>query len=91
MDLSILLPASFIAGLLFLRRRRYGYLLAPMYIVFLSLLMMALSAKVAAMSLSGVGAGPALVIIPAITAIAIMCAGLTLRSVQREKSTASLS
>ncbi len=81
LDLSILLPASFIAGFLFLRRQRYGYLLAPMYIVFLSLLMTALSAKVVAMSLSGVGAGPALVIIPSITAIAVVCAGLTLRSV----------
>ena len=81
LDLSILLPASFLAGLLFLQRRRYGYLLAPVYIVFLSLLMTALSAKVVAMSLSGVGAGPALVVIPSIAAVAIMCAGLTLRSV----------
>ena len=87
LDLSILLPASFIAGFLFLRRRRYGYLLAPMYLVFLSLLMTALSAKVVGMTLTGVEAGPALVIIPSITAIATLCAGLTLKSIHPEKST----
>jgi hypothetical protein len=39
LDLGILLPASFISGVLLIQRRPYGYLLASVYIIFLSLMM----------------------------------------------------
>ena len=45
LDLGILLPAAFISGILFIRKKPLGYLLAPVYFVFLSLLMTALTAK----------------------------------------------
>jgi hypothetical protein len=82
LDLSILLPASFIAGYLFVRRNRYGLLVAPAYVVFLALLMTALSAKVIGMHLTGVDAGPAIVIIPFINSVAVLCALLTLKNVR---------
>jgi hypothetical protein len=53
LDLGLLLPAAFISGVLLIRRKAYGYLLAPVYIIFLSLMMTALTAKIIAMALAG--------------------------------------
>jgi hypothetical protein len=44
LDLAILLPAAFIVAVLFIRKRPFGYLLCPIYFIFLSLLMTALTA-----------------------------------------------
>jgi hypothetical protein len=67
LDLALLLPGSFISGILLLKNHKAGYLYAPVYIVFLFLIMTALLSKVISMSLHGVPAGPAIVIIPLIT------------------------
>jgi hypothetical protein len=65
LDLGLLLPLGFVAGALLLRRRRLGYLLAPVYLAFLVLLMTALTAKVVAMGRLGTPVLPAIVLIPA--------------------------
>jgi hypothetical protein len=78
-DLGLLLPLSFVSGWLLLRRNPWGYLMAPVYLVFLSFLMTALVAKITAMQLNGVPAGPSLVIIPLFTLISIACAFILLR------------
>ncbi|MBD3288232.1 hypothetical protein GF337_05460, partial [candidate division KSB1 bacterium] len=52
MDLSLLLPFSFVIGLLLIRRKPFGYLFAPVYLIFLSLLMTALVAKIIGMAMS---------------------------------------
>lgn len=85
LDLAILLPASFLSGLLIIRQNRYGYLLTPVYIVFLSLLMTALTSKVIGMSLVGVSAGPALVIIPLFNLIAVFSAALIIRNIKEHR------
>jgi hypothetical protein len=77
-DLALFLPASLCAGFAYLRRRSFGYLLAPVYAVFVSLQMLALLAKIVWMSAIGVSAGPALVIIPALLVGAIVAAVLAL-------------
>jgi hypothetical protein len=79
-DLGLLLPASFIIGWLLIRRRPLGYLLATVYIVFLSLLMMALTSKIIAMGLQGQNIIPVIFIIPAFGLISITCASLMLKS-----------
>lgn len=81
LDLALLLPLSVLAGWLFLKRRPFGYLLAPIYIVFLSLLMVALAAKIVAMGILGYSVVPAVVIIPGLMILGIVLATLTLRSV----------
>lgn len=81
-DLGLLLPLCFVTAGLFLKRKPLGFLLAPVYLVFLSLLMTALLAKLIAMSLVGVPGGPALVIIPVIMLIAYFCSYKTLREVK---------
>ncbi len=83
LDLSILLPASFLSGILLIKKKPLGYLLGPTYIVFLSILMTALVGKVIGQMLVGVDVGgPVLVIIPAIALTAIIAAVLMLRSVR---------
>jgi hypothetical protein len=82
MDLSILLPAAFVSGVLLIKRRPFGYMLAPVYMVFLSILMTALVAKMIGMSMVGVNVGPPLVIIPIIALMSIFCAGLILKNVK---------
>ena len=73
LDLGLLLPLSFVSGLLFIRRKPFGYLLTPVYFVFLSIMMAALTAKIIAMGFHGQTVIPAIVIIPLFGLISISC------------------
>lgn len=70
-DLGLLLPGCFISGLMLFRGKAAGFTLGTVYLVFLSLLMTALCAKIAAMAMQGVNVIPAVFIIPAITLVTI--------------------
>ncbi|MDB5205472.1 MAG: hypothetical protein JWR72_547 [Flavisolibacter sp.] len=83
-DLAILLPGSFISGVLFYRKRNSGYLWAPVYFVFLSLLMTALTAKVAAMAMLGYAVIPAIYIIPTFNLASILGTILILKKIRDE-------
>ena len=74
LDLALLLPLGFVAGVLLLRGRPLGYRIGPVYAVFLGLLMTALTAKVVAMGRLGYPIVPAVFIIPPFNAIAIVLA-----------------
>lgn len=74
LDLSILLPLSFIAGYQLLKKSTIGYLIAPVYLVFLSLLMAALVAKITCMGLEGYHIIPAIFIIPVLNMMAVYAA-----------------
>lgn len=82
LDLGLLLPLAFVSGWLFMRQRPFGYLLAPVYLVFLVLLMSALTAKVVAMGVLGQETMPAIVIIPAFGLAALVFAVLTLQNLE---------
>lgn len=81
-DLSILLPASFLSGLWLFQKKPLGYLWAPVYYVFLSLLMTALTAKIIAMAWNGYNVVPAIFIIPAFNLLAILFAVLLIKNLQ---------
>ncbi len=81
LDLAVLLPAAVVSGSLLVRRVPLGYLLGPVYFVFLSLLMTALTAKIIAMGMLGYNIIPAVFIIPAFNLAALVCSFLLLRSV----------
>lgn len=83
-DLSILLPASFVAGWLFVKRESAGYLWSPVYLVFLSFLMTALTSKIIGMNLTGVETRPAIFIIPFTTALSIFSAWLALSRINEK-------
>ncbi len=80
-DLGLLLPISFVVGLLLKRKMATGYLFGIPYIVFLSLLMTALTAKIIAMGLAGVNIIPAVIIIPVVNVFAVVCAVLMIRCI----------
>lgn len=82
LDLAILLPASFLSGLLMLRKTPMGYLLGTVYLVFLSLQMTALTAKIVAMAMLGQNVIPVVFIIPAFNLSAISCAVAMFRAIR---------
>jgi hypothetical protein len=72
LDLSILLPASFIGGVMLIRKKPFGLKLSAVYYIFLSILMTALTAKVIAMASLGYNVIPVIFIIPVFNAVAII-------------------
>ncbi len=81
-DLGLLLPMSFVIGLLLYRKRKLGYLYSTIYLGFLSLLMTALTAKIIAMAISGVNVFPAVFIIPSFNILTILCTYLMIKNIQ---------
>jgi hypothetical protein len=82
LDLGILLPAAFICGVLWIKKTALGYLLAPVYFIFLSILMCALTAKVIAMLLLGYNVLPAIFIIPTFNIVTIICTTVILKNLR---------
>ena len=70
-DLSILLPAAIISGWLLIRRKPLGFTLAPTYLIFLSLLMIALTSKVLILMINGYNVFPTIFIIPVMAILSI--------------------
>jgi hypothetical protein len=85
LDLGLLLPLSVVSGLLLFRREPYGFLAGPVYLIFLSILMLALTAKITAMGILGFNIIPAIFIIPALMIIAILSAVLLLKNIREAK------
>ncbi len=81
LDLAIFLPISFVSGFLLIKKKTFGYLMSTVTLVFLPLLMTALTAKIIAMALTGVNVIPAVFIIPSILIISIICSLLMLRNI----------
>lgn len=73
LDLAILLPASFVVGWQLKNQMPSGFVWGPVYLVFLSLLMTALTAKVVSMGILGYHIIPAVVLIPGINCISVWC------------------
>ncbi len=82
LDLGLLLPLAFVSGLLLLRKKPLGFLLAPVYLIFLAFLMTALTAKVVAMGFLGYNIIPVIFIIPVFNIISIGLAALMLKNIQ---------
>ena len=83
LDLGILLPGGVVCGVLWLRKKAFGYLLVPIYFIFLSLLMCALTAKVIAMWILGYNVIPEIFIIPIFNRLSITSATVILRSIYK--------
>lgn len=81
-DLGLLLPACVVSGFLLLRKNPEGYLYSTVYVVFLSILMTSLSAKIIAMGINDVNVIPAIFIIPAINLITIVSAVLMIKNIK---------
>ena len=81
LDLALLLPLSIVSGYMAIKGQKLGSLLTPVYIVFLALLMTALSAKIVAMGLLGYEIIPVVFIIPTLNIVSAILAVRVVRSV----------
>ena len=81
LDLAILLPCAFLSGILFIRKKPAGFLFAPVYLVFLSLLMAALTAKVIAMAILDYNVVPVIYLIPTFFILSVLCSIDVLRNI----------
>jgi len=86
LDLGLLLPLAIVSGILFIQRKPMGFLATPIYLVFLSILMLALVSKIIAMGLLGQNIIPVVFIIPAIALTSITLATLVLGSIEPTES-----
>lgn len=83
LDLAIFLPISFVSGFLLIKKKPYGYLMSTVTLVFLPMLMTALTTKIIAMALEGVNVIPAVFIIPSILTISIVCSLILLKNIKK--------
>ncbi len=84
-DLAILLPLAFLSGYAFIKEQFLGYISLPIYLVFLSILMTALTAKIFAMGISGYNIFPVVFIIPVINLLIIYTTYSIFRIIRRNK------
>ena len=82
MDLGLLLPICLVSAILLRKKKALGYLLVPVYTVFLSLMMTALTAKLIAMGLQGQNIIPPIFIIPAFALLAIVSSVVSIRKIR---------
>ena len=78
-DLSLLLPLSFLLGYLLYKQKPEGYVYGSVYLVFLSIMMTALLSKIIYMGLNGFQIIPVIFIIPILLAFSLTGAYLMLR------------
>lgn len=81
-DFGIFLPFAFISGVLGLQKNKYAYVFIPTYLVFLTILMTALLAKIIFMKCIGANIIPVIFIIPTILIIAIFFAAKIFKSIK---------
>lgn len=83
LDLGVIVPLSFLAGVLLLRRKPWGYLLASVVVLKFLTLGLAVSAMGLNMARVGVPISPIeLVIFPALTLVNLILVGLLLRGIR---------
>jgi len=83
-DLGLLLPICFVSGVLLIIKNSNGYLYSTVYIVFLSILMTALTGKIIAMATNGVNVIPVIFIIPTINIITILSTVFMIRNIKNK-------
>jgi hypothetical protein len=82
LDLGILLPGAIITGILFFRNHSLSFFLAPVYFIFLSILMTALTSKVVGMYLLGYNVIPVIFIIPIFAILSWVSSWIILRAMK---------
>ena len=85
-DLGIFLPGAIISGILFYRGHPIAYFLAPVYLIFLSILMTALTAKVIGMYILGYNVIPVIFIIPSFAVVSMFSSWLILKSISPKEN-----
>lgn len=71
LDLSIFLPFAMVSGIMAVKKLPYGYLFTTIYMVFLSILMLALVSKILFMARTGANVVPVVFIMPVVAVISM--------------------
>jgi len=82
MDLALIVPLAFVAGVLLLRRRTWGYLLASVFVM--KIITMGLAVSVMGINMARVGVDVSvieLIVFPALTLMNTIMAAVLLRSI----------
>lgn len=83
-DLGLFLPIAFVVGYLAIKKNKYGFLFTPIYMIFLSLLMIALVSKIIFMADAGENVIPVIFIMPNIALISILLSVLLLKNINEK-------
>jgi hypothetical protein len=87
MDLGLLLPAAILAGVLLIKQKSFGYLLAPVIIFKVATLLTAITAMALTMLRAGVKVSPVeLTIFPLFDLSAVLCLGLMVKNMNEAGS-----
>ncbi|WP_440955700.1 hypothetical protein ACSAZK_01665 [Methanosarcina sp. Mfa9] len=81
-DLGLLLPIGIVSGMLAVRKNSYGYLFTTVYLIFLSILMAALTSKILFMADAGYNVIPVIFIMPTVCLISTSFSLLILKKVK---------
>lgn len=82
-DLAIFLPMAFVSGWMAVKKQIHGYLFTTVYMIFLSILMLALVSKILFMAAEGASVIPVIFIMPPIAGIAIYFSWRLLENLER--------
>jgi hypothetical protein len=80
-DLGLFLPMAFVAGILARKKNVYGYLFTIIYVIFLTLLMTALTSKILFMANAGANVIPVIFIMPTIGLISLIFSILLIKNI----------
>jgi len=83
-DLGLLLPIGIVSGILAFRKNRYGYLFTTINLIFLSILMAALTSKILFMANAGENVIPVIFIMPNVCLISAVLSLLILKRIKVE-------
>lgn len=85
LDLGLMLPLGLVSGILLIKKTNWGFLSGITYIIFLALLMTALTAKIIAMAGTGQNVIPVIIIIPLINLTAVISSILLIKGINSSK------
>ncbi len=83
-DLGIFLPMAFISGFLAVRKNTWGIVLTTVYVIFVSILMSALTSKILFMAKSGANVVPVVFIMPTICVMSIILSVLLMMNIKKK-------
>jgi len=83
-DLGLLLPIAIVSGILAFMKNRYGYLFTTIKLIFLSILMAALTSKILFMANAGENVIPVIFIMPTVCLISTVLSLLILKRIKVE-------
>jgi len=85
-DLGLLLPIAIVVGILAFKKNHYGYLFTTIYLIFLSMMMAALTSKILFMAHAGQNVIPVIFIMPTVCVISFTFSLFILKNLRIDRA-----